>query len=187
MKCVTAWLKKHRVRVFEYLNAKKPACTPTVNWWIVLLCLDSIATFLSSVAMRLQGLSTLLSKLCANLFEMCKVEGPLSAMQLEAVDLATAVTQGDFLVSFVHATTIIQDQGTFVIDSLETIQPERSAAITQSVANLFTGLYTGVMDMVTTRDSNNKGSMDALPPVLPHNLATILTNELCKILCPHRP
>ena len=43
------------------------------------------------------------------------------------------------------------------------------------------------MDVVATRDSNNKGSMDALPPVLPHNLASICTNELCKILCPHRP
>ena len=114
MKRVTAWLKKHRVRVVEYLNAKKPACTPTVDWWIVLLCLNSVATVLSSVVARLQGLSTLLSqqeaklkKLCANLSEMCKVEGPLSAAQLEAVDLATAVTQGEFLVSFIHVTAFI--------------------------------------------------------------------------------
>ena len=62
MKRVTAWLKKHRVRVVEYLNAKKPACTPTVDWWIVLLCLNSVATVLSSVAASLQGLSTLLSQ-----------------------------------------------------------------------------------------------------------------------------
>ena len=108
------WLKMHCVRVTKYLNAKKPACTPTVDWWIVLLCLESVATVLSSTVMRLQGLSTLLSqqeaklkKLCANLLEMCKVEGPLSATQLEAVDLATAVTQGEFLISFVHATAFI--------------------------------------------------------------------------------
>ena len=53
----------------------------------------------------------------------------------------------------------------FVIDLLETIQPERSAAITWSVANLFAGLYTGVMDVVATMGSNNEGSMDALPLV----------------------
>ena len=74
-----------------------------------------------------------------------------------------------------------------MIDLLETIQLEGSAAITRSVANLFAGLYTGVMDVVATRDSNNKGSMDALPPVLPHNLASIRTNKLCEILHPHRP
>ena len=90
------------------------------------------------------------------------------------------------MVSFVHATAFIRDQGTFVIDSLKTIQPECSAAITRSVANLFAGLYTGVMDVVATRDSNSKGSMDALPPVLPHNLASICTYELCEILRPHR-
>ena len=73
-----------------------------------------------------------------------------------------------------------------MIDSLETIQLERSAAITRSVANLFAGLYTGVMEVVATRDSNNRSSMDALPPVLPHNLVTIRTNELCEIIRPHR-
>jgi hypothetical protein len=193
MKRVTSWLKTHRVRVIEYLDAKKPACTPTIDWWIVLLCLDSVATVLSSTVTRLQGLSTLLSqqdaelkKLCANLSEMCKVEGPLPAAQLEAVDSATALTRGEFLVTFVHATDFIRDQGTFVIDSLAAMQPERSAAITQSVANLFAGLYAGVMAVVATRDSNNRSSLDVLPPVLPHNLATIRTNELCEIIRPHR-
>ena len=107
-------MKTHRVRLTEYLNAKKLACTLTVDWWIVLLCLDSVATILSSTDMRLQGLSTLLSqqevklkKLCVNLSEMCKVEDPLSAMQLEAVDLTIALTQGEFLVTFVHVTDFI--------------------------------------------------------------------------------
>ena len=93
------WLKTQCVRVTKYLNAKKPACTPTVDWWIVLLCLDSVATILSSTDMRLQGLSTLLSqqevklkKLCVNLSEMCKVESPLSATQLEVVNLVTTLT-----------------------------------------------------------------------------------------------
>ena len=93
------WLKMHCVRVTKYLNAKKPACTLTVDWWIVLLCLDSVATILSSTDIRLQGLSTFLSqqevklkKLCVNLSERCKVESPLSATQLEVVNLVTTLT-----------------------------------------------------------------------------------------------
>jgi len=132
------------VRVIEYLNAKEPVCKPTVDWWIVLLCLGSVATVLSSTVKRLQGISTSLfqheaelKKLCANLSEIFKVEGPLSAVQLEAVDSATC-------------------------------------------------LYIGIMEVAATRDSNNRSYTDALPPVLPHNLATIRTNEVCEIMQPHR-
>lgn len=60
MKRVTAWLKTHRVIVFDYLIAKKPACTPMVDWWIVLFCLESVATGVSWVVTRLQGLCTCL-------------------------------------------------------------------------------------------------------------------------------
>ncbi|KAI9911291.1 hypothetical protein PsorP6_009055 [Peronosclerospora sorghi] len=62
MKRVTEWLIKHRVRVSEYLEGKKPACNPPVGWWIILLCLDSVATVLARTCSLLQGLSTLLSQ-----------------------------------------------------------------------------------------------------------------------------
>lgn len=192
IKRITTWLKTHHVRVTEYVNTKKPACTLTVDQWIVLLCLDYVATVLSSTVTRLQGLSTLLSeqkaeleKLCASLSKMRKIEGPLSVTQLEAVDSATTLTRGEFSVTIVGATTFIRDHGAFVIDSLKTIPRERSAAITRSVVNLFAGFYTGIMNVVASRDSKNRSLTDALPPVLLHNLATIRTNELCKIICFH--
>lgn len=61
--------------------------------------------------------------------------------------------------------------------SLEANPPERSAPITRSVAILFAGLYTGVVDAVVIKDSNIQCSTDALPPVLPHSLATLRSNQ----------
>ena len=75
--------------------------------------------------------------------------------------------------AFDDATTFIRDRGTFLIDTLETIPPEITAAITRSVANLFSILYAGILDVVATRNSDNQISTDALSYVLPHSLLAI--------------
>lgn len=59
VKRVTKRLKMHRVRVTDYLNAKKPACTLTADWRVVVLCTDCVATVHHSTVTRLQRLSTL--------------------------------------------------------------------------------------------------------------------------------
>ena len=94
-------MKKHRVRVSSYLDEKKPACTPTADWWFLLLCLDSVVTILAETVMCLQGLTTLLYQqlaqfkvLAASLLEMCTVAGPLSTEQLAGIDLGMVVSRG---------------------------------------------------------------------------------------------
>ena len=165
---------------------------PTTDWWIVLLCLGSIAIILSLTISNLQGLSTLISQqeaqlkeLCASLSEICKAEGPWSAEQLAVLELSTSLSLGLFFVEFSDATTFIQYQRMFVIGTLEKILPESTVAITQSDAKLFTGFYAGIVDVVATRDSNNKISIDVLPPILTHSLAAIYTKNMCKMICPH--
>lgn len=103
---------------------------------------------------------------------MCNVAGPLLAEQLAALDSAMAINRGVFSVTFTDETTFIRDQGTFIIETLQTIPSESAVAITRSVAMLFDGLYTGIMDAVATRDSNNQSFTEALPPVL-HRFALV--------------
>ena len=86
--------------------------------------------------------------------------------------------------AFADATAFIRDQGKFVIDTLAKIPPKSTMAITRSIDNLFGGFYTDAVAVVSTRESNKQSSTDALPPVLPHSLATIFTNELCEIIRP---
>ena len=55
----------------------------------------------------------------------------------------------------------------FVMDALAALPPEGADAIVQNVANLFSGLYSGIVAVVAIWDSRNQRSTDELPPVLP--------------------
>lgn len=78
MSKLTKFLEENRVEISEYLDEKNPACKPDVVWWVVLIGLDSVASVLSKVVKRLQGLSTLLGEQKAQLEELvvtlCKSE-----------------------------------------------------------------------------------------------------------------
>ena len=190
---VTAWMKKHRVRVLLYPDEKKPAFTPTADWWILLLYLDSVATIIAETGMCLQGLKTLLSQqlaqfkvLAVSLLEMCTVAGPLSTKQLTGLDSGTVVSQGLYSVAFADAKAFIRYQGVFVMDVFAALPPEGADAIVPNVANLFSGLYSGIVAVVATQDSGNQRSPDELPPVLPHSLAAIRPAEVTELIRPQR-
>ena len=72
-----------------------------------------------------------------------------------------------------------------MIDTLATLSPESTLTMTKSIVNLFAGIYAGIMGVVVPRDCNNQKSTDKLPPVLPHSLAAIRTNELCEMIQPY--
>eukprot|EP00171_Calliarthron_tuberculosum_P002966 IDg2966t1 len=176
------------------VQQKQPACAPSLNWWILVLCLDSVATVLAATCSRLQGMSTLLSQqeaqlreLSATLSEMCAVTGPLSDASIAALDPTVPRARcGSYVVTCAAALAFIRDQGSFVIDALTLLPPNDVSSIAQSVANLFAGLYCGIVDVVATRDSNNRGLHDELPPVLPHSLAKIRPAKLSELLRGHR-
>ena len=56
----------------------------------------------------------------------------------------------------------------------------------RNVANLFAGLYSSIVAVVATRDSDNQRSPDEFPPVLPHSLAAICPAEVTKLIRPQR-
>lgn len=105
----------------------------------------------------------------------------MAVWQLEAVDLATALTREEFSVTSVGATTFIPDQETVGTGSSRTVPPKCSAAITRSVLSCFAGFYIGVVQVVAIKNLNNLSFTNALPLVHPSNPATIRSNELCEI------
>lgn len=139
-------------------------------------------------------MSTLLSQqdaqfkeLCASLSEMCEVTGPLSEASIAALDPSVPRAQrGSYVVTCAAALAFAQDQGSFVIDALTQLPPNDVSSISQSVANLFAGLYYGITSVVATRDSNNLSISSALPPVLPHALTKIRPAQLSELLRGHR-
>jgi hypothetical protein len=187
MKRITALLANHRVRIASYLEEKKPACMPTRKWWIVMLCLDSVATILSATCTGLQGLTTFLhqqvsqfEQLKATLSDMCWINGPHSSEECAVLNAEAFIFRDAFSVKLADAIAFIKDQGTFVIDSLAEIGDEEATDISRMIGNLFLGLFCGIAAIVATRTSQNEASSAELPPVLPHSLSKVRTAQVCE-------
>ena len=88
--------------------------------------------------------------------------------------------------AFDDANAFIQDQGMFVTDTLAALPPKGADAILQNFSNIFAGLYSGIVAVVTIQDSRNQRSMDELPPVLPQYLAAIRPAKVTKLILHQR-
>jgi hypothetical protein len=136
------------VRIATYLEEKKPACTPTRKWWIVMLCLDSVATILSATCTGLQGLTTLLhqqvsqfEQLKATLSDMCRINGPRSSEECAGLNSEAFVFRVALSVTLADAIAFIKDQRKFVIDSFAEIGDEEATDISCMVGSLFLGAH----------------------------------------------
>jgi hypothetical protein len=142
---------------------------------------------------RLQGLSTLLNQqktqlegLIQSLLLLCEVKGPHNAEALAHIDGTTNVIRGSYSVALANAQAFIQDQGSFVIGTLDTLPAEDTERVVRSVASLFAGLVEGISAIVAPRDRNNDASSDSIPPVLPHDLCHLRTSTVCISIRHHK-
>lgn len=167
--------------------------TPPNSWWVELLALDTIATEITAVVTRLQGLTTLLSQqktqleeLVQSLTFLCPVRGPHNAESLAAIDRAVNVIRGSFSVAHTSAQSFLEDQGNFVMSVLETLPSEDTERIIRSIAGLFAGLVDGISCIVAQRDHNNNASEEEIPIVLPRGLCHQRTAQICITIRHHK-
>ena len=187
MKKLSTYLQKNRAAICEYLDEKKPACTPSLAWWIQLLALDAVASEITAVVSSLQGLSTLLNQqktqleeLIQSLMSLCPVQGPSNdKILVEIGGAGDHVIRGSFSVALADVRTFIEDQGNFVMDALEALTVEESDVVFGSIAGLFVGLMEGITTIVAQRDQDNNASVDDAPAVLPHDLCRLRTSFVC--------
>ena len=173
---VTAWMKKHRVRVLSYLDEKKPACTPTADWWILLICLDSVANILAETVMCLQGLTTLLYQqlaqfkvLAVSLLEMCTVAGPLSTKQLTGLDSGT-VRQARTVFSGVCRRYVIYPRPGDVCHGCvgRRFHPKAMMRLCRMLPIYSLGRIPALWPLSLPGTPTNQRYPDELPPVLTH-------------------
>jgi hypothetical protein len=80
------WLIDKRVRLIQHFDQKKPACTSSTDWWIVVAVIYPLVQRVELTFKSVQGLNTLvceqksqLSKLLCNMQVHTNVEGPMTA------------------------------------------------------------------------------------------------------------
>lgn len=161
MKRILEWLTKHHAHIISYIDDKSHACKPTLDWWIVIVCLHSVATIL--FVSCLQRPNTLFGqhvvqfkKLNATLVDIYKVNMPIFDDNFVSLDLdVPRVLRGPYTMTFVDAKDFGKNQGMFVIYLFANLTPNRFTAILHSIANFSDGMYCGIVNVITNRDSNN--------------------------------
>ena len=80
------WLIDKRVRLIQHFNEKKPACTPSKEWWIVVGVIYPLVERVESTFCAVQGMNTLvceqraqLTKLVHDMQMRTNVQGPMNA------------------------------------------------------------------------------------------------------------
>ena len=192
MKKLTSWLELHVIQVLQYLDQKKPSCTPPKAWWVQVLALDRVALEISRTVQALQGLTTLISQQASRIQELverlsmlCTVDGPVDPVTLVTLeDSVLHVVRGSYSVSLYATRQFIYNLGSVAIEMFEDLSEEDSDAVVKSIASLFAGLADGLSKVVSAPNRNNQELplQDELPPVLPRSLVHISGSKMGSIV-----
>ena len=173
-----------------YLNEKKPACSPPMEWWIFIIFVGKVSCEASITFRSLEGLTTLVSqqreglmRLHATYVSWFRASGPLLEEAANAVDLETSVLSEDkkYSVKFDDVNAVLEDLGNFVINAMDEVGVEVMTPIVKNIAACSVELIAKISSIVCERDSRNDAA-DFMPPVLPHQLVKLRGREFADVV-----
>ncbi|KAG7371412.1 hypothetical protein IV203_019982 [Nitzschia inconspicua] len=161
---VLKWFKANRIRLFQHFSEMKPACTPSMEWWLV------------------------------DIKECCYINGPMTDEEpisfLAAVnnDPLYGFHLNNYCVLRQEAASSIDEVGRFVQLTMDGLRSSSSDAdkeahdcIISTIANFSLQLVSGICKVCAERDNRNN-SGDHLPPVLPLELCGVLSRDFVSCL-----
>lgn len=193
MYSTASWLIKHRERIMQYLDDKRPPCSPDASWWIFLHAVAVFSSESKIVFTSLQGLSTLvceqrnlLKGLIDTYARMSGMEGPLCNDQIqEIVSQEPCVMSGAYILTERKCRLYLESLGMWNLQALDNLDSNTKKLMFSSVGRLFVDAAARISDIVCERDSCNAPS-DPLPPVLPEELSSIDMRQLVNTVQQHR-
>lgn len=195
MKKLATFLEKFRVRIFKYIDEKKPVFMPTLSWWVLMLALDRVATELADAGSRSQVLTTLLGQKTAQLKMfivtlqgMCGIAGTHDKVSILKVDQSVTVWQWSCSANISNARVTLQDLGSFVLKFSHTMNAERVTSVERLITGLSSSLIYGLSGIVAPRNKTNEPKNCAAElTVFPHLLINIRTPEFCRLILKSKP
>jgi hypothetical protein len=186
---VLSWLRMKRVRLQQHFD-EKPTCSPTREWWLVVLIIQPLVKGIEKTFLSLQENNTLVQEqrqefagLIHDISFRCKLKEPLTVE--EQFEFSQELVRGESIHGFLlqHYAVTWNDIFRFVDEVREFVQSEMDILqmsqadndkqeidrIVSTVASFSLDIVVGVSKIVAERNSGNKAS-DALPPVLPLDL-----------------
>ena len=95
-----------------------------------------------------------LERLISTLVSTTDVVGPLSAQELDVRQ--NHVSCGSYSVSIDDVRGFLQDQGLFIDSIVKALPDDESVVLYKQIGKLIVGFISGVTNLFTIRDSNNK-------------------------------
>ncbi len=198
---VLKWLKANRVRLLQHFSEKKPACTPSMEWWLVVIIIQGLVERIEKTFSAMQGTRTLvcehrqlLTALEQDIKERCNIKGPMT--NEESISFLAAVTndplygfqQNKYCVRKQDVVNSIDEVGGFVQITMDELRSSSRADdmeahdnIVSTIANFSLQMVVGISDVCAERDNLNSAT-DELPPVLPLDLCAVLSRDFVSCL-----
>ncbi|KAI9912913.1 hypothetical protein PsorP6_005169 [Peronosclerospora sorghi] len=86
-----------------------------------------------------------------------------------------------YLIQLSDDTAVLEDLGTFVIDSMQLISQKDTERIVKNVSTCSADLLSDIAAVVAERDSSNKAA-EYMTPVLPHQLAKMRGRDFADVI-----
>lgn len=185
------WLIVKRRDLQVHFDAKKPACEPSSDWWIIVFALQKVMEVCNKYMVELQGKQLLvgqqkavLERLRERLTEIGNVQHTAAVSAL--VNAEDVVSCGGFSMSLVSARTFVLNLGNMYIVSLfqnlEHENPVQYEKINRSVANMFVALVQGIFVLSPECGADSRAVNTQMPPCQPHSIAKLGSFEFSSIV-----
>lgn len=194
MNKVSLWFQTHKIRIGMYIEEKQPTCAPSHVWWIYIMVIAEFSCLATATFKSLQGHHVTVSmqrqslmSLQTSLLHSVGGRGPLSESEATALDCSDWILSEcrRFSASLSATKQLIMNLGSFVTTKLALLDASAVERLVKDIADLYLASAVGVSSIVAERDDANE-SDEALPPVVPHQLAAISHSEFCTIVATHR-
>ncbi|KAG7338215.1 hypothetical protein IV203_031377 [Nitzschia inconspicua] len=162
---VLKWFKANRIRLFQHFSEKKPACTPSMEWWLVVIIIQGLVERIEKTFSAMQGTRTLvceqrqlLTALKQDIKERCYINGPMT--DEESISFLAAVNNdplhgfhlNNYCVLRQEAASSIDEVGRFVQLTMDGLRSSSSDAdkeahdcIISTIANFSLQLVSGIL------------------------------------------
>jgi hypothetical protein len=200
------WLIDKRVRLMQHFNEKKPACTPSIDWWIVVAVIYPLVQRVEATFIAIQGMNTLvceqksqLSKLVCDMQVRTNVEGPMTAREhallfpptLEEQALVSEFFYANlYYVTCVKTAEAIEEAGMTVQTDLDRLKEDGGIesgspyhGVLKAVASFALTIVDGVSKIVAEQGVEDGGMLlNEIPPVLPVDLCSMAPRDFSRAL-----
>ena len=157
---VSLWFKLHKIALDEYFQSKRPACAPPPIWWAQLMVVQYFASQATVTFKALQGHDVTVAMQHSRLarlieFYLNAVDGNGPLQEVEAAELDADWVFSNcrrFAAPVASAENLVLNQGSFVLDKIESVPEAERESFFKDVAFLFVDAAARIAMIVPERD-----------------------------------